>query len=260
VAFFGLLEEVFGDLTKPGDWIRKGRAGRDVISTVRLRPLLLDLKKRHEQFSSEARQTPRKHVDACLEIAIDTINGLSIRNSSLVESNEVLSIAFLCDLIEKDLGIQKDAYRASGSLHLGISRPLQTRMLRDKWCKNDVHRLAHQLDLSSLYLASNLDMPEPQVDHKDCTSRLCVKSQIDQQTYVTSHDTKNCHGYCENVGVSADDLASILTSGFVPLICYDAENDPDNIKLVPAIPDTPYVSISHVWSHGIGNPNDNSLP
>jgi hypothetical protein len=106
-----------------------------------------------------ARQSRHRHIDRCLEITIDNLNRLSLQESPLVDSEEVLSIVFLCDLIDKRFGTSKDAYRASGSLRLGIPRPLQTRMLRDGWCKNDVYRLSHQLDLSSLYLANNLDRP-----------------------------------------------------------------------------------------------------
>jgi hypothetical protein len=258
--FFRLLTEVFGDLMKPSDWIRKGRNGRDVISTMHLRSLLLRLHKIQEQLPSEAGQIRREHIDACLNIAIDTVNSLSLRNSPLIESNEVLSIAILCDLIQKSFGTRRGAYRASGSLDLGVSQPLKTRMLGDGWCKNDVHRLAHQLDLSSFYLASNLERPEAEVVHDDCTNRLCVKSQIDEKNYVTCHDTKSCDGNCEDVGVSRDELASILHSGFVPLICYDAQHSPDKIRLVPAITKTSYVAISHVWSHGLGNRWANSLP
>lgn len=258
--FFGLLEEILGDLMKPSDWVREGSDGLDVISTAHLRSLLVDLHKSQELLPSATQQTRREHIDKCLKIAIDTVNSLSIQNSPLIESNEVLSIAFLCDLIEKSFGTEKEAYRASGSLHLGVSRPLQTKMLTHGWCKNDVHRLAHQLDLSSLYLASNLDRPEREVCHKDCTTRLCITSQIDEKKYVTRHDARNCDGNCEYIGVSQSELLYILRSGVIPLIYYDAKNAPNSIKLVPAIPGTSYVAISHVWSHGLGNPHDNSLP
>jgi hypothetical protein len=173
--FFGLLEEVFGERMRPSEWIRKGSndRGHDVISTSHLRSRLADLHKDLELIQADARQSRRRHIDRCLEITIDNLNRLSLQDSPLIGSEEILSIAFLCDVIEKGFGTSKDAYRASGSLHLGISRPLQTRMLGDGWCKNDVYRLSHQLDLSSFYLASNLDRPEPQVCHKDCTTRLC---------------------------------------------------------------------------------------
>jgi hypothetical protein len=62
------------------------------------------------------------------------------------------------------------------------------------------------------------------------------------------------------VGVSQNELTSILQSGFNPLIYYDADNTPEATKLVPATAGISYVAISHVWSHGLGNPHDNSLP
>lgn len=247
---------------RASDWVRKGSndRGHDVISTSHLRPRLANMHKSLELIHADARQSRHRHIDRCLGITIDTLNRLSLQDSPAIDSEEVLSITFLCGVIEKSSGTSKDAYRTSGSLHLGISRPLQTTMLRDKWCKNDVYRLSNQLDLSSLYLASNLDRPEPQVCHKDCTTRLCVKCQVDEEKYITHHDTKSCNGKCEYVGVSQNKLTSILQSGAILLIYYDADNTPDTIKLVPATAGISYVTISYIWSHGLGKPHNNALP
>jgi hypothetical protein len=229
-----------------------------VLSTSLLRSWLADLHNdlvaetvSDTESSRQAHQRSR-HIEKCLEVTMRELNGLSIENSPLIESDTILPIAFLADVIEKSLGTERDVYRGSGSLHLGVSRVTQAQMLRDGWCMSDVHRLSHQLDLASLYLASNLDRPEAQVEHHECTRRLCVKSQVDNEAYVTAHDTKRCDGKCEFVGVSQDKLASILHSGAIPLISYDRHDDSGAIDLVPTAPGTPYVAISHVWSHGWG--------
>src|SRR5205085_2408368 len=154
---------------------------------------------------------------------VNQLNALSLQNSPLIESGTVLAIACLADVIEKSFGTRQDAYRASGGWHLGVSRAIQKQMLTDGWCKNDVHRLSHQLDLASLYLASCLDRPEPQVCHHDCSYSLCKMSQVDEKEYVTAHDTKTCDGNCKFVGVSPNELTSILRSGAIPLICYDED-------------------------------------
>jgi hypothetical protein len=88
--------------------------------------------KRAGTASNDARQSRRRHIDACLEATIGFINNLCLQDPPLMESNVVLTTAFSC---EKDLGTEFDAYRPSGSLHLEVSRPLQASMLRGGWCK-----------------------------------------------------------------------------------------------------------------------------
>lgn len=225
-----------------------------MISTVPLRRLLDKLADIDDQSSQ------MKHVKSCLAIAVQIINLLSLTDSSLKQSVDLLAIAVLYDAIEKNLGTKRDAYRAGGMLALGAGEYLQTRMLDDGWCRHDIHRVAHQFDLPSLYLSSNLERPEPQASHNNCTAQACKVFKLDESSYLTLHNTPACNGKCEFVHVSQDELAGILLSGQIPLIQYDEERDPSNIKLIPASPDTPYVAISHVWSHGLGNPRENSLP
>ena len=57
--------------------------------------------KRAGTASNDARQSRRRHIDACLEATIGFINNLCLQDSPLMESNVVLITAFSC---EKDLG------------------------------------------------------------------------------------------------------------------------------------------------------------
>ena len=235
-------------------WIRTGRDGSYVISAVPLRQLLGKL----ADIDPESSQL--KHIKSCLAFTEQTINILIISKSSLKQSLDLLAIAVLYDAIEKSLGMRKDAYRAGGRLALGAGEHLQTQMPEDGWCTHDVHRVAHQFDLPSLYLSSNLDRPEPQTSHRNCTAQACKAFRLDESKYSTLHNTPACDGKCGFVSASQDKLAAILLSGVIPLIRYEADIDPSNIELVPASAGTPYVAISHVWSHGLGNLHGNSLP
>ena len=239
---------------------RDGHRRYEVLSAAHSRSLLTDLHKSRELQPPDTQRSSRRHAAECLKRAAAFLNELSLRSSALVQSAEILSIALLCDLVEKSFGTDLGAFGASGSLRLGVSEYLQSIMVNDGWCRNDIYRLSYQLDLPSLYLASNLEMPESQVCHRDCTDRLCKKSQIDEYNYITQHDLRICNGRCNCVGVSQEELLFILRTRVVPLIYYDANNASDRIVLVPGDPRTPYVAISHVWSHGLGNPHDNSLP
>jgi hypothetical protein len=215
--FFGLAEEVFGPLTKRAHWIRQGRDGKDVLSTTYLRNLTQQLHRRLKDPTVDAsRTTSEATVLKALDVAMDMVNLITLRKSPLAETYVTLAIAALCDTIYKSFGTKLDAYRASGKLDLKVSQPIQAQMLHDGWCPKDVHRFSHQLDLASLYLASNLGVPESQIRHTSCTKVECIKSQVHNKDYVTKHDTKRCDGHCAFVGVRQSELARILLSGSVP--------------------------------------------
>jgi hypothetical protein len=55
-------------------------------------------------------------------------------------------------------------------------------------------------------------------------------------------------------------MFSILKEGTIPLVAYDAFDDSEYVSIVKCQPDAKYVAVRHVWSHGLGNPHDNSLP
>lgn len=259
--FFGLLQEIYEKPLSPKGWIVPSPLGTrgSRLSTAYLRSYLKSVHQSLASMDAVACDSHFQHIENCTGIAADVLNGLSLRNCPVVESNEVLAIAVLCDLIIKEFGTVDNAYRASGRLHLGLSKRLQVQMRQDGWCPTDVHRLAHQLDLSSLYYASNLDRPEPDVRHDGCSEALCSKSQLQESSYNIRH-APSCDGKCKMIDVPSEELSSILlTLNVIPLIQYDPTNDLSPLKLVPALPGTRYVAISHVWSHGLGNPHKNAL-
>src|SRR5271154_6734100 len=58
--FFGLLEEVFGKPISVSDWVRKGRNGRDVLTTSLVRPWLKDLHEGLLNESTAAKESSRQ--------------------------------------------------------------------------------------------------------------------------------------------------------------------------------------------------------
>lgn len=253
--FFGLVHEVFREFPHDDDWIENA-GGCKLLSTKQLRSLLSTWD--HEDL--DTRNDFWNHIKECLKVTMDVINQLSILRSTLLESPIVFSVVLLYDLIEKNLGIKDDAYRSAGGLHLNASIYLQSRMLNDGWCRNDVCRLSSQLDLSALFLASYLERPEPERDHRGCSERLCSVSQVDEANYVTLHERSRCEGDCPNVTAHQDELFSILRKGVIPLVSYNMVGGEVRFKIVEHTLNARYVAISHVWSHGLGNPHGNSLP
>src|SRR3984885_1142300 len=55
------------------------------------------------------------------------------------------------------------------------------------------------------------------------------------------------------------ELAS-ARNGQIPLFAISGSDDDIHIHVVPSETTKKYVAISHVWSDGLGNPEENSLP
>ncbi|KAI6080599.1 hypothetical protein F4821DRAFT_251189 [Hypoxylon rubiginosum] len=156
---------------------------------------------------------------------------------------------------------------------------MEKKLREDSWCPSDFARFRDQFNTSGLYFIYQSPRQRPDEMHHDtlsqarlrnllpsrqCTPFICTNRQISDSTYRTKHasDSCNCN---DTVTANPDELCKILELGQIPLILILEENDrcPD-ITFVGYSPEDgdalPYVAISHVWSDGLGNVNENSLP
>ena len=94
-------------------------------------------------------------------------------------------------------------------------------------------------------------------DHTDCSNRACkYESVVDDDNYQVVHMRSDCD--CKLVGPSPEILKDIIESGHFPVISL---TDSGNVKVESSnAVRGGYVSVSHVWSDGHGNPDDNTLP
>ncbi|KKY15403.1 putative het domain [Diplodia seriata] len=104
--------------------------------------------------------------------------------------------------------------------------------------------------------------------HQLCRADACTANNIDEQTYRTQH-TPECTD-CEDVVLDYETICSTIRAGKTPLV-VSIETD-GHIKFAvtsdDAVPNgrnprtgkLPYICISHVWSHGLGNVHRNALP
>jgi hypothetical protein len=77
--------------------------------------------------------------------------------------------------------------------------------------------------------------------------------------YTTEHTQEGCG--CSEFGPDPDLLKSIISRGGIPLAKVKLNEDTSEyiLEVVTAEPHIPYIAISYVWSHGLGNPEDNRL-
>ena len=191
------------------------------------------------------------------------------RASSVLSLDTFLSIAILGETfkaaglviwpVDGPLPLQK-------SYTLRPQNPLQDRLHNLGWCPNENMMLFKELDTTGLYLASLLKRPFSQrLRHERCSDEECSALQISETDYKTVHEkTCSANTTCPPIAINQDRLSSILHSGGFPIIHipFEPEDDtPFEVKILDSKSEyMEYVSFSHVWAHGMGNPKENSLP
>ncbi|KAF2230026.1 hypothetical protein EV356DRAFT_536765 [Viridothelium virens] len=80
------------------------------------------------------------------------------------------------------------------------------------------------------------------------------------RSYVTKHVENDCT--CSMMGLPRKRLTEIIAAGGVPLVSIETDKSDGGVRLhiKRRTLSSQYVAISHVWSDGMGNPNDNALP
>ena len=116
-----------------------------------------------------------------------------------------------------------------------------------------------------LYFISNMRRSVLGKDHASCSLEGCVYATFTQEEYETTHVTSECT--CKHLALHNSSLYpinDILCQKSIPLISVVLGDDNNaRLRLTESASVGPrplYVAISHVWSDGLGNPIDNSMP
>lgn len=137
----------------------------------------------------------------------------------------------------------------------GISRSLRAAGR----CPSLVNRL--KLSASGIYRLLSLPRGDTNISHNICTKQMCKEHDIDLSTYETQHAEDCEQACCKHVAIDQEYLQTMIDRDQVPLIRSEMDAwGKVTIKLVPASLSPVYSTISHVWSGGLGNVENNSLP
>lgn len=272
--YFGLLNEVLsvsGVLVKIDDFVRETEQGQRVIMTAAL-PGYLDEWERRERLLNE--ETQREHLRKVVTIlsqaneAVNSNLGMSIPfdesftpprdiELSIMVLGETLTNAaaeiwpFWVDFVEPgEFGLRSHFGRWQSPITM-------TRMIQNSWCPSDVALLHQTLDQTGLYITSTLNRPVVQ-KHTECPWDKCLANDIDERVYRTKHTRHGCS--CKHIVVDSEALSSIILRGVSPSIAVWPGKGGDGDVRIGITDSEPYVAISHVWSHGLGNARNNSLP
>ena len=131
------------------------------------------------------------------------------------------------------------------------------KMLANGWCNHQIKHLSNIYDPETLsYLAKLKRAACRQADHSKCIDfEDCIAYNTDESSYQTRHVDEGCA--CTWVETPYADLLDVIRKGQIPVLSIDAacKLQVSSISKVEC-----YISISHLWSDGLGNPHSNALP
>jgi hypothetical protein len=264
--FFGLLTEVLPELN-PDDFIRKSPLGESYITTE---PLENYLGKWKENEKEDSRGRNRRMVK--VELALDEARTLISKYCSVDKAGDksywpidpLLSLSFM--ILGETLTHAKAEILGGPGISgwhddikggWGNSKEVLQRMIDAGWCPHSVRMIQGLMKghVSGLYYASTFDPPNRK-DHRNCSDRKCIAEQADKATYLTKHEEPNCS--CDMIGPNPKKLAAIIEKGDIPLLTYDEEKKQVDVSALEY--HRRYLTFSHVWADGLGNPKANTLP
>ena len=142
---------------------------------------------------------------------------------------------------------------------------IREEMISEGWCRSTIHMLT-RIGIDGLHYAKlrcKERFSTPEEKHVDCTENQCLGLMVSEKRYQQQHrgDCKqeNCHA----VQVDSELIAQMIKQGSNPRIVLPGGNGGSESiadSTLGAATEGPYIAISHVWAHGLGNPDKNSIP
>ena len=167
-----------------------------------------------------------------------------------------LSIRALLWSLRNAVANQKFTIIKRSALELSFSPYLKRLLVERGICP---HYLATIEERSSVVLLHYLaGLYRPVGPHGDCTNQFCCANILDPSKYRTKHVDDECE--CNSIEPSIVEVLRAIDVGEVPVMRVSLTGAAVHIDTQRAAFDNPYVTISHVWSGGLGSQRASSLP
>ena len=152
-------------------------------------------------------------------------------------------------------------YHTSASGLVSSSVKILEGLMKDKgWCPSQILRIGSTCDYSMMHYLSSIDRRSSEkIIHDACSSKNCQAYNSEPDSYVTSHTARDCQ--CSFIAAPTEQIIGVIKSGGVPLISlHKASHGNIEIRVRASKANSNYTAISHVWSGGLGNVQENALP
>ncbi|KAL3459280.1 hypothetical protein BJX64DRAFT_265141 [Aspergillus heterothallicus] len=277
--FFGVLWEVFGPITKgaKANYVRPQEGTEyGVVSAAILDEHILELSSFIASYVQSAGLASAQEVGHRIETSLRTVSRFC--RIATCEGDPRSGFAIWPLSPEIDLSVRALSQRLAWSFSTnGVNIVLSSstnslqfpcawfplaRMHEAGWCPSEVSMVEETFTSASAHYASQMRRPPAAIQrkHPDCTSKLCLARQLNEETYRTAHTTDECD--CQHYGPVMDDVVSIISTGGIPLLSITpTKKEPFlKVEVEKYSEGKKYVALSHVWSDGLGNPTANTLP
>lgn len=230
------------------------------------------------ELDAQGRSLPFERAFRCLERS-QAIAGLLCETIDLKIIYVVATLhEFLASALKDFIfrGEVADAYAGRSAYQLGqwiegadFTHYNRAALRSLRWCPRTEVQLwrLKSRTLALDHFAVNLKTVQTVEDHSSCSEDFCAAYQLDTEAYTNPHvvaEASICD--CEHLGLDPVIASAILASDgeSYPVIKLSrTEPNDDATIFVESFNSSEvddYVAISHVWSHGLGNPKQNSLP
>ena len=277
--FFGLLQEIFGDLFDASQFVRPAASTnetrnvsktsqlvsvlkswmafgpRKVLDTSQLVSIVEKWMNRVElsRDSQDEKRSQYEHVASCLRLTVTVLQTVKANVRPDFNPWIRLSIATIGELLTQaanwayEIDFGKDN-KCPGNWNLVSEQPqMFDQMKRNGLCPSEIHRLrSSHLTLQTLNFLSWMRKEAPGMGHQNCTERICRASHNNLGQYVAKHQHQDCQ--CTNFLVDVPETIRILSRGLLPLLRIKPGPTTEDIRVdvVEASSDLKFIALSHV--------------
>ena len=264
--FFGLINEMLGAYVSRRDLIRRtatDTGSTEVLSTSTVLAAV-------QQWVKATQSQPKKalpeyeHFADCLQLLWANLTAFqTLANEELIMILASLGelFSFTIEKIFEELPKErKDPKTWLSIIHqdywvkkMKMSRFCPCQIAATLNASNQIH---------AIHFIVHMEQPEILGRHDLCSDTACFAWQNGNPAapYRNRHRWDNCS--CTFIEALQTDLAKILEEGYIPLLRFSSHASIAEIELeIVSSKDYPkYLALSHVWTDGLGNWQQNALP
>ena len=258
--YFGLLSQVLGIPVPENEFVTTSPSGRRLITTKQLPGYVKVWRDRVRGLAEEERRHYLSKVKSHLKEASHVLRD----NQSQLDEVICLSMVILGSTLDFAMYATVAEFRMSGfAENIWPQCPLlRSRMLDAGWCEIEVSRFENQSIVSSMFFGGTLQRKNTPLgrSHETCSKEICIANNYAENEYRTLHTTDSC--CCKPLGPDSKEIIKFRNQHGFPVLqlVRTSEHSVPYIRVLDGNTTIPYVAISHVWSDGLGNVDQNQLP
>ncbi|KAK3683010.1 hypothetical protein B0T22DRAFT_387283 [Podospora appendiculata] len=213
-------------------------------------------------FTEEQHEKLEEALNYVVQVLAWVVNNFDEWYYSHLTPSVLLSIFILVESLYEALRLLSGRNTHISTRHMSpsLGKFFEKQMRDNGWCMASIQGVLHG-NASVAYFASLLPSVNPE-PHPTCTDEKCFQAHLQVGDFTVQHAGSYCPGaeLCCDVVVKDEDLISTLDAGSFPAIQLRVSDGNEiAVNLIDA-QNCDYVAISHVWAHGLGNPDANAMP